>query len=221
MPKDERRISRREFEKAALVTLGAGLAGSAVAGCHEYRPACATDAIADDTLDGYVPRFLTRKQCVTLAATAEVMIASCPPVISAAEVARRADQLLANTEAPSAKSMAEGLDTIENFAGLLSFQFESFSELELKDREEVIKRFVKEHGEQRDASRVLKMLTVVPYYSHPEVRRSLGFVDFERREHYNPLPTYSAPRVHPEPETFGPPSEAQSAAAAGGADERV
>ena len=201
MTDDERRISRRDFEIAASATLGAALVGC----CHHnYRPACATDIVADDPLEGYQPRYLTRKQCITLAAAAEVMIAACPPVISAIEVARRADQLLANAQAPSAKAMADGLDTIEDFAGLLSFRFESFSELALHERRDVIQRFVNEHGEQRDASRVLKMLTVVPYYSHPEVRRSLGFVEVERRAHFNPLPTYSAPLAHAEPAVFGP-----------------
>jgi hypothetical protein len=201
------RITRRDFDRGALAALSATL----VAGCHDYRPACPADARRDDILDGYEPRFLTRKQCLTLAAAAEVMIAACPPVISAAEVARRADFLLAAAESPSAKRMALALDVIESFAGLFSFDFRSFSELDLDTRREVIAKFVASPGVERDATRVLKLLTVVPYYSHPEVRRAIGFLDYPQRARVvQHLPVIDTSRkTYAEPVQFGPASEAK------------
>ena len=171
---DPRRITRREFELGAIAALGTSLVGCA----HDFHPACPSDARRGDPLDGYQPRILTRSQCITLAAAAEVMIAPCPLVIPAIEVARRADALLAAVESPSAKQMQDALDVIEAFAGLLvSFDLRSFSDLDLETRSKVIREFIANGGVERDATRVLKMLTVVPYYSHPEVRRAIGFVD--------------------------------------------
>jgi hypothetical protein len=190
-------LTRRAFDKG-LVTLGTALLG----GCAQYHPACPSDR-AKDPLDGFEPRYLSRAECLTIAAAAEVMIATCPAVISAAEVARRADQLLTAMDTPAAKRARLAISVVEDLAGAFSLELKSFSELSLEHRRVVLDKLVEGSGLPRDITRVFKMLTVVPYYSHPELRRSIGFVDFEQRPRFVALPVYSERKPHPEPANFG------------------
>jgi hypothetical protein len=200
MSDEPRAMSRREFEIGSVAALGMSLTGCS----RDFRPACPADIRGGDPLDGYEPRILSRKQCFTLAAAAEVMIAGCPLIIPAIEVARRADFLLAAVETPSAKQMLDALDTIEAFAGLLIGRARSFSHLDLELRRRVIHKLAAKRGLERDATRVLKLLTVIPYYSHPEVRRAVGFVDFEQRKRVTSLLVLDTSRKsYPEPEHFG------------------
>jgi hypothetical protein len=197
-------MTRRAFEQG-LVSSGAAL----VAACHDYHPACPSDRGSDGSLEGYEPRYLSRAECVTLAAVAEVMIAECPPVISAAEVAKRADQMLTRMDAPAAKQARLAIDVLENLGSAAALRAGAFSDLDLAARKTVLDRLVRHGGLSRDITRVLKVLTVVPYYSHPEVRRAIGFVDFDERERIpkgpnrHPLPTFVERKAHPEPEEFG------------------
>ncbi|HEY4157832.1 MAG TPA: hypothetical protein VGM29_07030 [Polyangiaceae bacterium] len=173
-----------------------------LAGCAQYHPACPSDR-NPDPLDGYSPRYLSSAECVTLAAAAEVMIAECPGIISAAEVARRADRLLTAMDAPAGARARLAIAAVESLAGVFSFELKSFSELSLEHRREVLDKLVHGSGLPRDITRVFKMLTVVPYYSHPEVRQSIGFVDFEQRKSFSTLPVFAARKAHPEPISFG------------------
>jgi hypothetical protein len=199
-----RKLSRRQFDRH-LALFG----GVMLAACHEYRPACVHD-LEPDPLEGYEPRFLTRAECLTLAAATEVLVAECPPVISAGEVARRADRFLASLDAPAKSQARLAIAAVEDFGGVLALKLKGFSQLSLEDRRTVLDRLMQNRGLQRDVVRVFKMLTLVPYYSHPEVRRAIGFVDFEQRPSYLlrntghlPLPMFSARKSRAEPAHFG------------------
>lgn len=187
-PKDFR-WTRRQFE-LGLVGVGAALAGA----CHDYRPACPHDRNPDDVLGGYQPVALSRDQCLTVAAAAEAMIAACPPVISAVEIAVRADRLVARMPPATIRNVRLALEVTKSLG---------FAELDLEDRRRALRKAVASRGIPRDVTRVLKLLTVGPYYSHSEARRTIGYVDFEQRPRFNPLPQYTARPKYPEPAEFG------------------
>lgn len=189
-------LTRREFELAGA---GAVLA----AGCHTYQPACPHDRNQEDVLGGYEPVALKRVHCLTIAAACEVMIAPCPPLISAVEVARRADRLVQRMPPKLVQQIHLALDGIEALAGASVFRPGGFSELDLEDRRRALEKAVATRGIPRDMTRVLKLLTVGPYYSHPEVRRAIGYVDFEERPRYVALPQFTARLKHAEPAEFG------------------
>jgi hypothetical protein len=195
-------LTRRQFGQALVA--GTVVAAVGVPGCHDYRASCPSGPAGNtDPLDGYHPLFLGRTECITLAAAAEVLIADCPPVISPGEVAKRADQYLALANNAAARKMKLALLAVEASPAYLLVGVPTFSSLSLDKRREVVGKLARAEGTERDLARVLKLLTTFSYYSHPEARRAVGFVDFERRPRFNPLPVFTQPNVYPEPEHFG------------------
>jgi hypothetical protein len=193
-------LTRRDFQ------LGVVSAATSVAvGCQNYRPVCPTGGgvALDDPFDGYEPLFLSKGQLQTLAAATEAMVADCPLVVSAPEVAKRADQYLAASRAPQAERIKLALTAVEAATSIWFLKVESFTNLDVAKRREVIEDMVRSRGLTRDMARVLKMFTTFPYYTHPNVRRAFGFVDFERRPRFNPLPVFTQRLTYPEPAEFG------------------
>ena len=194
---DRTRISRRDVE-LAILTLGASL----LADCATYRSSCPADARRDDPFEGYQFRYLSKLQAVTIAAATEIMVGDCPPVISAVEVAKRADQFLDRIRSVPTARMRVALTALEEFGGILStLNLKVFSAASLEERRAVLDRLVRASGQERDITRVIKMLTVFPYYSHAGVRGSIGFIEFEHRPRFSSLRTDRLP--HPEPASFG------------------
>lgn len=195
-------LTRRQFGQALVAGTVAATVG--VPGCHEHRPNCPSGPAGNkDPLDGYQPLFLGRTECITLSAAAEVLIADCPPVISPGEIAKRADQYLALVNNAAAHRMKLALLAVEASPAYLLVGVPTFSSLTLDKRREVVMKLARAEGTERDLARVLKLLTSFSYYSHPDVRRAIGFVDFEQRPRFNPLPVFTQPNVYPEPERFG------------------
>lgn len=189
--------SRRDFEKALLA-----YAASFLCGCATYRAACPEERKDGDPFEGYELRYLTRVQAIAVAAAAEVMLSDCPLVISAIEVAKRADQFLDGIRSTATDQMRTALTALEDFASaLVEGDPTTFSAQSLQERRRMLDHLVRSPiSAERDITRVVKMLTVFPYYSHPQVRRAIGFVEAESRPRIAALNL--ARPVHPEPEGF-------------------
>ena len=183
-------FTRRQFDQ------GLGwLASSLVAACHDFTPACPADSALGDPLDGYEPRFLSRGECFTVAAAAEVLVGPCPPGLSPIGIAKRADSLLARIDAPAARQAKQAVGLLEITTG--------FSKKELDERRRLLSHLIQTRGLPRDVMRVLKLLTVGPYYSDPEVRKAIGYLPFEERPRVIQSPVSTVRFIHAEPEEFG------------------
>jgi len=164
---DRTRISRRDVERAIL-TLGASL----LADCATYRSSCPADARRDDPFEGYQFRYLSKLQAVTIAAATEIMVGDCPPVISAVEVAKRADQFLDRIRSVPTARMRVALTALEEFGGILStLNLKVFSAASLEERRAVLDRLVRasgprarHHSRHQDAYGV-SVLTHMPVYA--------------------------------------------------------
>jgi len=183
-------FTRRQFDK------GIGLlASSLVAACHGYEPACPADAALSDPLDGYEPRFLSRDNCFTVAAAAEVLVGPCPPGLSPIGISKRADALLANIDPSAAQPAKQALGLLETTTG--------FFKKSVDERRHLLTHLIETRGLPRDVVRVLKLLTVGPYYSDLEVRRRIGYLPFEERPRVITSPVSTERLVHEEPAEFG------------------
>ena len=96
-----------------------------------------------------------------------------------------------------AKDIQTALSTLEHLLPVMVLRFEKFSRLSVGDRRRLIEKLIESKGFLRDIVRVLKVLVMFGYYTDPEVRREMGYVEVDER------PRLSG--VDQTPLTFPPP----------------
>lgn len=146
------------------------------------------------------PRYLTLRQFQTLVQIADVMLDDEKERLHPIAVALRTDHLLATIDSPIKKDIRLVLFLVEWFTPLLAFRLVAFSELGTHERRRVVQKVIWSKGPFRDVARTLKLLTTFSFYTHPDVRRSIGYTEVdagERRANLDKTPfIYPLPNNH-------------------------
>jgi hypothetical protein len=146
-------------------------------------------------MDADSPLFFTERQFETVRHVAEVLIPEGGRAISANLVARRVDALLAQAKPPSARDIRLAVTLLEFVFPLMILTPVPFSRAPLSSQRKLLEKIIAGRGRLRSLARMLKTLVAFCYYTHPIVRRTIGYVDFEERPRFALLdttPTYYA-----------------------------
>jgi hypothetical protein len=154
------------------------------------------------------PRFFSLRQFETMVQIADVMLDADDLKLHPIEVAIRTDHFLAEIDSPVKKDIRLVMFLVEWVTPLLIARFFPFSDLGTNERRRIVERVIWARGPFRDVGRTLKLLSTFTYYTHPEARESIGYVEFDRRsrsagvdqspKHY-PLPNNGSPATPPPP----------------------
>jgi len=135
-----------------------------------------------------MPTFFSEQEFRAARAAIDVLIPETPAV-SADEVADRADEFLSEVNTPNGNEIRQGLMFLELAFPISIGKLPPFSSLPRQDRREVLEKLIDGPGPLRDLARLLKLLTYFSYYTHPDGRRSIGYVEFEERPRFPTLDT--------------------------------
>lgn len=146
------------------------------------------------------PRYLTLREFETVVQIADVMLDDEKSRLHPIAVALRTDHLLAKIDSPIKKDIRLVLFLVEWLTPLLVFRLVAFSELGTHERRQVVQKVIWSKGPFRDVARTLKLLTTFSFYTHPDVRHSIGYTEVdtaERRVGIDKSPfTYPLPQNH-------------------------
>jgi hypothetical protein len=143
----------------------------------------------------FTPRFFSLRQFETMIQIADAMLDADDRKIHPIEVAIRTDHLLDEIDSPVKKNIRYMMFLIEWLTPFLVLRPFPFSDLGTHERRAIIRKVIWSRGLFRDVSKSLKVLSTLTYYTHPEVRESVGYVDFDERERVQNLD--QAPQVFP------------------------
>jgi hypothetical protein len=141
-------------------------------------------------------RFFNEKQFLTVVRAVDIFV-PINPTLTSEQIALRADEFLFSINPPSAPEIKKAIDTLEFPLPLLIFKFKSFSKLSISSRRRLLEKVVASRGSLRDLSRMLKLISTFCYYTHEQVRLTIGYVEFEDRPQFPGLDT--SPHVYPPP----------------------
>jgi hypothetical protein len=141
--------------------------------------------------------FLSAEHRRTLAAVAETLLPDGVRLLPPATITGRVDAFLARVDSPAKQDIQTALTTLEHLLPVMVLRFERFSRLGVRDRRRLIEKLIESKGFFRDIARVLKALVMFGYYTDPDVRRAIGYVEVDER------PRLSG--VDQTPLTFPPP----------------
>jgi hypothetical protein len=145
----------------------------------------------------FTPRFFSLRQFETMVQIADAMLDSDDLAIHPVEVALRADHFLAEIDSPVKKDIRKVMFLVEWLTPLLVLRPFPFSDLGTHERREIIRKVIWSRGLFRDVARTLKLLSTFPYYTHPQAREQIGYVDFDARERARGLD--QTPKTYPVP----------------------
>lgn len=148
------------------------------------------------------PRYLTLREFQTVVQVADVMLDDEKERLHPIAVALRTDHLLATIDSPIKKDIRLVLFLVEWLAPLLVFRLAAFSELGTHSRRQVVQKVIWSKGPFRDVARTLKLLTTFSFYTHPDVRRSVGYTEVDAGERRTSL--NKTPYTYPLPNNQGP-----------------
>lgn len=134
-----------------------------------------------------MPEYLTEAQYRTARAVIDVMIPATARVLDADTIASRADRFLGAARSPKGAQIRLALFMVEWLVPLLAWRLPPFSRRSATTRRKVLERLVRGGGVLRDLARTLRLLAVFSYYTHSDARRTIGYVDMERRPRYSGL----------------------------------
>lgn len=135
------------------------------------------------------PLFFSKRQFETVRHVAEVMIPQVGCAISAYLIARRVDALLAQAQPPSGRDIRLAVTLLEFVFPLLILTPVPFSWASRRSQRKLLEKIVARRGRLGSIARMLKTLVGFCYYTHPIVRRTIGYVDFEERPRFTLLDT--------------------------------
>jgi hypothetical protein len=158
---------RRRFLAAALASLAA-----APLACHPV--AADNPELPLETLSATQYRIVI--------ALVKVAFAGCVMVIPAEEVARRTDEYFAALDPSAADPLLRALNAFDRLIPAIYGHPHRFLDLSAEQRAEIVARITRSRGLMRDLGRVIKVVTVFAYYTHPAVRAQIGYVPFAARE---------------------------------------
>lgn len=129
-------------------------------------------------------KFFTKDQFQTYIAVIEAIIETDSYALSPEKTALRMDDFLSSIDSPTVQQLPTLLFYVRHLLPLNIWKFKKFHNLSKEDRKKALKNFIKKKHFFRDIARAMKVLTCVPYYSSPEGRKSVGFVEFEARNSF-------------------------------------
>jgi hypothetical protein len=141
--------------------------------------------------------FFTPRQFQTLVYAIDILIPANGRILTAEEIALRADQFLDAIDGPSTEDLRRALDLLEFPLPLLILKPQPFSNLSPESRRKLLEKIVSGKGMLRDLARALKLISTFSYYTHEKVRQTIGYVEFENRPQFPGLDT--RPHVHAPP----------------------
>ncbi len=158
----------------------------------------------EGTRSRFIPRYFTMRQFETMIQIADAMLDADDLKLSPIDVAIRTDHLLAEVDSPIKDDIKQVMFLIEWLTPFLVLRPFPFSDLGTHERRRIIRKVIWSRGLFRDVSRTLKLLSTFTYYTAPDVRTDLGYVDFDDRERAQGLDqslhVYPVPPVPVEPE---------------------
>lgn len=148
------------------------------------------------------PRYLNLREFQTLVQIADVMLDDEKERLHPIAVALRTDHLLATIDSPIKKNIRLVLFLVEWLTPLLAFRLAAFSELGTHERRRVVQKVIWAKGPFRDVARTLKLLTTFAFYTHPDVRSSIGYTEVDAGERRADLD--KTPLIYPLPSNHKP-----------------
>ncbi len=153
----------------------------------------------------FTPRYFSIREFETMIQIADAMLDADDLTIHPIDVAVRTDHLLAEIDSPIKKEIHQVMFLIEWLTPFLVLRPFPFSDLGTHERREIIRKVIWSRGLFRDVSRTLKLLSTFTYYTHPDVRADVGYVEFDSRERTAGLD--QTPKVYDIPVMEGEPHE--------------
>lgn len=153
----------------------------------------------------FTPRFFSIREFETMIQIADAMLDADDRLIHPIDVAVRTDHLLAEIDSPIKADIHRVMLLIEWLTPFLVLRPFPFSDLGTHERREIIRKVIWSRGLFKDVSRTLKLLSTFTYYTHPDVREAVGYVDFDARP--RAMGVDQTPKVYEFPATEEVPHE--------------